>query len=454
MPNSFLIYCMSKKFQLVFIPLSFLLCLGLYYPSLNGAPIWDDINFWFQDPALQTGASTIHILKNYAWPVSVGLQKFLLGLFHENYILYHLLGLVLHSANALMVLKLANKLNARFANWIYLIFLLHPSNVITVAWMIQLKTILCFSFAIGSILLLLKAQEKHSFYIPSWLLFGASVFSKSASLPVFAIITFFSFKEIKTKKALLLIPYLVFTLWGSARLLRSAVTQEAFHHSEIQREEEEVDKPLINLSLMAKSLSYYFWQPILPVENAPVKGMNKNSVGIPEVIHLGFLLVLCILTFKQRSFLYLLSAHILLIPFLGILPAPYMNVTWVSDQHLYLALPAFLFFWFSLLEKTSNKYIHFLPSLFLAFFVTQTARSTPFYKNEISFYEESLRYNPVNVPLSYNLAVSYIQANKLDEALNLVNTVLYMGLADETVKNDQYFPEIMRLQFKLQGLNK
>jgi hypothetical protein len=79
---------------------AFFLALALYWPSINGTPIWDDQSFWFNDQVMYPDFPYLTIWKNFAWPFSVSFQKFTLSLFDKKYFVYHLINIILHFLQA------------------------------------------------------------------------------------------------------------------------------------------------------------------------------------------------------------------------------------------------------------------------------------------------------------------------------------------------------------------
>jgi tetratricopeptide (TPR) repeat protein len=136
--------------------------------------------------------------------------------------------------------------------------------------------------------------------------------------------------------------------------------------------------------------------------------------------------------------LYLIGGHLLLFPFVGIIPAPFMVVTWVSDQHLYAALPAFLAFWIFAFESIKLKHNWIFLLAILGFFSFKTYQSASFYKNEVAFYEESIRSNPTNLPITYNLAFTHLKAGNFKQSLDVLEKFYYLS---------QYMPELQSRKF-------
>lgn len=469
--------------QVLFI-LSFILGLGLYWPALNGTPIWDDFSFWFADSVMKPEVSYPHIWKNFAWPLSVSIQKVMLSILDRNYFYYHLISYLLHFTNSYLVYRLGKVLNLKYPFLYFILFLLHPSAVITTAWMVQIKTLLSFFFALLSGLLFLEGNKKTKWMVLSWFFFTCSILSKSASLILPLIFAIVSYRTYKFSKIHLLIPFFLLFSWSTYRVLTSPITQEGLKSASavlknleekktttqslqfIEPDEEEdedlnvlletqVEKSeafslsTIDYKLIMQTLYYYFWQSLIPLSNEPVKGMNYNQISIVEYLHIIFLLIMVYIFWESRELFCLVSGHIMLLPFIGLLPAPYMNVTWVSDQHLYLSLPFFIGFWLLLIDRIKWKVAIIFPSLFILFFSFKTHESSSFYRNQFTFYEKSLEYNPFNIPMAYNLAIARIMNGELDEAYKVATLAYDLGMQEPKVRSNFYFPYLVQLYVQI-----
>ncbi len=473
----------------IFLFASFVVLLALYWPSLNGMPVWDDLSYLFKYDVITKDFSYLTIWQDFSWPMSVSIQKILFSWWGQNYTYYHCFNLLVHFLNAYLLLRLSDFFKFSFSRILFLLFLLHPSNVISVSWMIQLKTLLCFLFAIISFLCLTRAQENKKWYFPSWLCFLLSLLSKSASLPLCVIFFFFSYKKEHKKELLWLIPFFLFSLFAGLRIMESHVTKRALGHLEAtqikpiaaetsSKIQEKVvvkvavkdvipvvknvlppkpavvkkNKMILKLENIILTAHYYFWQTLMPLENQPVKGLNYSRPGLIEYFHLIFLTLMIAINWATVANLYLICGYIMMLPFLGIFPAPYMNLAWVSDQHLYLALPFFLCLWLTLLSKWQMKFSGLVPLIFLPLFAYQIRTSALYYQNEVSFYKASLEADALNVPIAYNLAVSYIQQGDINEALNVTNTMVHMADVVPEVRRNRYFSYIYFLDNDLQNM--
>lgn len=486
--------------------LAFAFTLALYWPAMNGTPIWDDYLFWFEDPNLRH--PHLEFWKNFAWPLSISMQKILLTIFKKNYTYYHTLNLLFHFANSWLVYWFARYLRFRYPFIIFLLFLVHPTAVIATAWMIQLKTLMCFFFALLSLLAFLKGNQNMKWMIASWIFFALSVLSKSASISLPAIFLLISYRNYKFSKIWFVIPFFLISLWGTWKLLGSQVALEAGAKAAIASKVKDIpiirpvakpelqpamkpeqkpenkkkklkkkikpqvlpappapmsappqppspepksflSKIKINYELISQTLNYYFWQVLIPGNNVPVKGLNFERPGFMEAIHIFFLICMVIILWKDTALYYLFGAHILLLPFLGIIPAPFMNVTWVSDQHLYLVLPALIGFWMKLVEKIPWKYSAVIPSLFVVLFSWKTFETTPMYKNEIVFYEKCLEYNPYNVPMSYNLALARIRSGDVLIAYELLKIDIERAKSEPLMLRNYFYPYMAELYIRM-----
>jgi hypothetical protein len=131
--------------------------------------------------------------------------------------------------------------------------------------------------------------------------------------------------------------------------------------------------------------------------------------------------------------------HVLLAPFLGIIKAPYMTITWVSDQHLYLVLPVMLGMWMGLFEKIKFRHSIILPLVVVLYFGYKTYDTVPAYKNQFTFYEKSLEYNPYNIPIAYNLAHALIIKGQWTQAYNLLVETHALAEEEPILKSNPFY---------------
>jgi hypothetical protein len=423
-----------------FLIASLLFCFFLYLPGLNGKPIWDDLAYWIHNPDMH-----LPIWKfwtTFAWPLSISAQKIILDSFGDHYLIYHLINLSLHFINSFLVYRLAKILDWPKPRWIFLLFLVHPANVISVAWMIQLKTLLCFIFAILSFFFFEKGLKENKWFYLTLLFFILSMLSKSSSITLPILFFIYGYHRIPLKKWLWCLPFCAIALGGGYALLR---TQPISEVSAQYRN----SKPVT----VVQTSRYYFLQTLFPLENAPIKGRAPTALQISDAAAFIFLVALMIVFWRKRLARdlgwYLIGGFVLLIPFLGFIFAPFMTITWVSDQHLYLALPVFLAFWMMLFERIAPRFATLIAGGLLIFFVIKTVETVPSFVNEDNFYTASLNADPGNVIIAFNYANTLAYHDHTDKALEIANGIHELAQASPVLQADKHYSEIEALRLQL-----
>lgn len=449
----------SEISQTFFLLGSCIACLFIYLPSMKGTPIWDDAGFWFFDPTLMDNFSYSEIWKNYVWPLTVSYQKMAFAIWGSHFQIYHVVSLFFHFMNSLLLYKLAVNLKLTCPKWIFLFFLLHPANVISVAWMIQIKTLLCFFFSILSFSFLNNGLTNKKWIPLSWISFLLSILSKSASITLPFVFLIYAFSKLKTRSIFWIFPFFLITAWGTSRLLNSEVTIESIkllpespsnvqvstNSNPLQKIRPVENKTLTTsyksflgekLFFIIKTSKYYLWHTIIPFKNHPIKGIKDLNLDFADILNLIFLIAVWV--FSKESRIILVMGHLLLVPFLGIFPAPYMNVTWVSDQHLYLALPFFLIFWIGLIKKKLPRFSSSIALILSLLFIYKTYQANFYYLNEVKFFSTSLEAEPTNIPVAFNLAETYMANQQYKEARKVI---------DDILKNVETMPEVKGHKF-------
>jgi tetratricopeptide (TPR) repeat protein len=186
--------------SLVFLFILAILVAAVYSSVFSAGFIWDDDDYvinnqllrslaglrsiWFEPgatPQYYPMVFTLFWTQFQLW----GLQPF--G--------YHLVNILLHAANALLLWLCLQRIHVPSAFWVALLFALHPVQVESVAWITELKNVLSLFFYLLSLLAYLQyadavassatAAKRRLAYALSLLLFLLSLFSKtvSGSLP-------------------------------------------------------------------------------------------------------------------------------------------------------------------------------------------------------------------------------------------------------------------------------
>ena len=160
----------------------------IYAHSLPHGFVWDDRVYVFENPLVNSWAGLRNIwfhnnIEEY-YPVTyscVGLEYKLWGFSTWG---FHVISLMLHILNALLLFGLLRKWVPRMAGIVALLFVVHPIQVETVAWIAERKNLLCFFFFLLAVHAFLdfEANGKKRAYAKTLLFFIAALLSKSIAV--------------------------------------------------------------------------------------------------------------------------------------------------------------------------------------------------------------------------------------------------------------------------------
>ncbi len=163
-----------------------------YWPSMNGGFIMDDDILLTNSVTIRAtdGLYRIWFTKEPLdfWPVSNSCLWVQWRLWGMNPTGYHVVNVLLHSANCLLIWLLLKRLAIPGAFLTALLFAVHPVNVESVTWISQLKTILPLFFFLISIVCYLNVQRAFNrWYFASTIVFVFAMLSKS-SVAIFPLV--------------------------------------------------------------------------------------------------------------------------------------------------------------------------------------------------------------------------------------------------------------------------
>lgn len=491
----------------------FLACVAIfsYAGSFTGEPIWDDSHFIFWVFAQQPDPSHWTFWKHHIWPLFDSVAAILHGWWGEKTVYWHVFNFTLHALNTLFIGKLVSTWRPSWALPLGVLFFVHPLNVMSVAWIIQLKTLLCIFFLLTTLLSLRRWVKSPT---PVWYAvaigsFVMSVAAKSASLPIpWLVLPLLIMRRKQHPRWLVaLVPFLVITLLSTWRILNNDAVQSAVSNSEIVVEqlieqspavvtvepeaeappveappvealrveapkdvpvevvlpepspevvvapEPSVPRPPSTLAFGLHNLATYlalpwFPWPVSPVHGAYTGGVDARAWG-------GILLTIAVfaVAWFKRTWLPLKLLGVqaaILVPYLGFVIAPYMTYTAISEQHFYLMLPFALALQFWLLDFLPLVWRRFLLGVSGALFVAITANYTQSFKNERVFYERILTVRPYNTLATINLAGHYFHNGSHRQAELIIENYLREAESNPQLKQDALFPTILRAKAQYQ----
>jgi len=221
-----------------------LLTVAVYLPALRGGFIWDDDFYVTENQALR---SVDGLAKSWTQPGLRQQQYYPLaftGLWVQYHLWglrpfgYHLVNVLLHALNAVLLWRVLRRLDVPGSWWAAAIFVLHPVQVESVAWVTEFKNVSSGAFSLLSLLAFLRfrplsasaatASRDWRFYAPALLLFVCALLCKTAvcCLPVaMMVVLWWKLDRVTKTDILALIP------WFAASLTLGLVTMAVETHS-------------------------------------------------------------------------------------------------------------------------------------------------------------------------------------------------------------------------------
>lgn len=503
-----------------------LLVLLIYAPALNGIELWDDGYYIFSRYGLGFESTHWDFWRHHIWPLFDSLSAILFSWFGHHYWAWHTLNLTLHVGSAVLVATLAAKFRPRWYWPLLVLFLIHPLAVMSVAWIIQLKTVLCAFLLLTSIHLALKAWQspRGSVYVLAVLLYTLALATKSAALPfAFIALLFFPRLTDKTRLIKFLFPFMVLSLASAWRIQRNSMVEANVKETyqklavietppmpEIPSEMAQVEpvtpvevipepspatepaptpapdpapapapapapepepEPAVELtdvaepsrpelavtevtsvedippaaplrgSLIGATLGRYMSYPFWPWPLSLVHGTFKGTWAWQSFLGWALTLALLLYAFlaKQRWIAFCVLAQVMaLVPFLGFITAPYFLYTYISEQHLYFALPFALAIQWSFIESR-----RLLPAILVIALSLITFNYTPAYRNEVAMFERVLEENPDDIFARFNLANWHRREGNPQVAEAMVVEILELAEQKPWLKHEPVYPLIV-----------
>ncbi len=194
-----------------------------YVPSLPGGFIWDDDMNVTQNETLRDveGLGEIWIPQNTPqyYPLTFSVFWLEYQLWGLEPFGYHLVNLLLHALNALLIWSLLARIGVRGAGLAAALFALHPLQVESVAWVMELKNVLSGTFYLLAAGAYLRFDERRArsagsrgSYALALALFVAALLSKSVTctLPAALILVFlFRGRALDARRLAPLLPFFV-----------------------------------------------------------------------------------------------------------------------------------------------------------------------------------------------------------------------------------------------------
>jgi protein O-mannosyl-transferase len=403
----------------------------VYAPALCGGFIWDDADHLTQNPAVAAPNGPSLIWSSLAvsryYPLALTtfwLERHTWGLLPVP---YHAVNIALQAINAALLYLLLRRLRVRGAWVAAALWVVHPVNVESVAWVTELKNLQSGLFFLLCLLGYLRFEERHDrrWYAASLVLFAAALLSKPSTvfLPA-ALLLLVWWRRGRWHRAdfLRVCPFAVLAIFVS---LLTIVEQQRLVQIEATAD---WSLPLAERVAIAGHALWFYAGKLLWPRNLTFVYRRWRIDTKSAVTWLPLLtaLVVGVALWTQRRHRWAkasafgLGYYVLaLLPVLGFFNVYYFRYSFVADHFGYLASMGFIALVVAgLASLIKNEQAGTLMSVMaLVLLGWQTWHRSLVFHNDETLWEDTLQKNPAAVLAHNNLGNLYQARGDLDRAL-------------------------------------
>jgi Flp pilus assembly protein TadD len=420
-----------------------LITLTVYIPAIQGGFVWDDDAYVTENPTLRS----LHGLKQIWFNPRSTPQYY--PLVFSSYWLefkfwgvrpmgYHLVNILLHALDALLLWRLLRCLNVPGAWLAAAVFALHPVQVESVAWVTERKNVLSAFFYLGSMFCLFRffglAGEKKDksglrWYVSGLLLFAFALLSKTVTCTLPAamlLILWWKRGKLRGRELGVLAPFFVF---GLAMGLGTAWLEQ--HH--VGAVGAEWDLSFVERCLIAgRALWFYLGKLIWPSElifNYPRWQIN-SGVWRQYIYPAGIVLVVLLLWLSRERvgrgpLVGVLFFCGTLFPALGFFDVYPFRYSYVADHFQYLASMGLIALLVGVIASSASKLPEWpqritmvLGLIMLALLGVQTWHQGYIYRDMETLWADTLQKNPLSWMAHNNMGILLADQGKLKDAIS------------------------------------
>jgi Flp pilus assembly protein TadD len=325
----------------------------IYVPALHGAWLMDD-DLYFPHNPLRIDPARLwtiwfapgHFIEYY--PLGETAQTLQWWLWGNNTLGYHLTNVLLHTAGALLLWRLLARFGLKLAWLGGLIFVVHPANVESVAWISEFKNVSSlplFLLAATAWVDYVDRQQPRDYALALGF-FLAAMLCKISMAPFPLVILLYAWWKrgrVTVADRIAVAPFFLISLaLGTMTILAGSWFRQLQHSPP---EQIAMGGILWRLDLAGRALAYYasrvFWpfpfDPMIP----PWQIDPANSVQwLPWLVLIGGFAWFWKrrATWGRHALLGCGFFVLMIAPFLGFVPVSYMKISWVFDHFLYLPM--------------------------------------------------------------------------------------------------------------------
>ncbi len=380
----------------------------IYFPAIYGEFIWDDVSLYIvENPLLRDPNGlwkfwfTNEPIDYYPLTYSSFWVEWQIA--GESTFLYHFNNTAIHIATSVGVYWMLRELKVPWALWISVIFLVHPIQVESVAWISQRKTILSVFFGVYAVWLYSLSQELRSrrLAIFSLTAFALSLAAKPTliTLPIaIGLVEIVKQRTTLLAVSLTMLPYfaisMVFGVVGLFYVDKLLGLVDVREQNLIER-----------LLSMSWAFLFYFRQLFAVwTLNFVYPRWDISASSIVDWLPTAVVLIITGLLWTQRRrlgvepFLAWSISWITLFPILGLVDVFFWRYSYVGDHYAYQSIPAMiavfsylLSHWIGRLKVGEQRILAYASIAILS--VTSFLRSDV-YKSQEAIWTDSIEKNP------------------------------------------------------------
>lgn len=347
--------------------------------------------------------------------------------------IYHLINLVLHLLNVLLLFFILKKFGLSEAISLALtaIYAVHPMHVESVVWLGARNNILSAFFYLSALLYYLQYRENESVknYILAFVCLVLALLSKSSAitfLGVVFLVDFLQNRKINFKSILDKIPFLIVCLLFAAIAIKAA--QSFGSIEDISFKYKNFDRPF----LISYPIAIYFVKMFLPFD---LRVRYHNPVIfdelLPQVYYISVLIIPVIIGLfflHKNKKLALLLLGIFLLNVSLVLKIKYSTNVIAAERYAYLnyiGLIPFVFIpIYRFIQRFPKKIILGILGAYLVFLIAVSFNRMPVWKNSQNLFQSIVLQDPEEPKSYFFMAVQQLKAREYDGALSSINRAL------------------------------
>jgi protein O-mannosyl-transferase len=423
------------------------LVISVYWPAISGGFVLDDEGLLTEYPIFHTPSGLYRIwfttdAPDY-WPLTYTGFWIEWQLFDKHTTGYHVVNITLHIAASLLLWAVLRKLKIPGAYLAVLLFAVHPINVQSVAWIIQLKNTLAMVWLLLSTWLYLKSEGRFAaatteasadsrfptpdpWYCLSLLAFILALLSKGsvATLPAILLVIIWWQRGIAKRDLMRLAPFFALAvafvavnIWFQAH----ANTQVIRHATPLQR--------ILGAGAV---IWFYLYKALAPFDLAIVyPSWDIDPTSLLWWLPLAAAVAVTILLWRARrtrvghpllfAWVYFCIA---LIPVMGLTDVGFMRFSLVSDHYQHIAIIGVITLVAASVCTLRNRVpaaladvIAVLAAASVALLAVLAHNQAGLYRDAITYYKAALEKNPDSWLLHGNLGDALVLAKEYKKAI-------------------------------------